>query len=433
MLSYKEATEFLFNQLPAFEKVGESGYKPGLERVVALSAAFGRPHARLKRVIHVAGTNGKGSTSHTLAAILQAQGYRVGLFTSPHLVDFRERIRVNGSMISEEEVVRFVDTFRGLDIEICPSFFELTTIMAFKYFADMNVDIAVVEGGLGGRLDSTNIITPTLSVITNISLDHTGLLGNTRAMIAREKAGIIKEGRPVLIGETDAEITPVFESIARDLEAPIYFAENIDPLIAAVEIGGLMKYTTRSHGTLQGDLTGECQIKNTRTVLAAIDIFRGQGVDISDRAVQTGLRNVVALTGLAGRWQTVGKDPLTVCDTGHNPAGWRYSVDRLASLPGTRHIVIGFVADKDVREILSMIAARKIGHAIYHFVAPDSHRAMPADRLRSLAAEVGLSGHSYGSVAEGYKKALADAGKGDSIFIGGSNYVVAEALAIMQR
>lgn len=431
--NYRDATEFLFNQLPAFEKIGQAGYKPGLERVSRLSEIFGNPHQHLHCAIHIAGTNGKGSTAHTLAAILQAQGYRVGLFTSPHLVDFRERIRVNGIMIPKEKVVTFVNKYLSGNHALDPSFFELTTVMAMSHFVDEHVDVAVIEVGLGGRLDSTNIITPTLSIITNIDLDHTAMLGTTRAMIASEKAGIIKRGLPVVIGESDSETDPVFLAKASAMDAPITFASRYSPIVKSIpDDHDRMVYRTRFHGEIIGQLTGECQIRNAATILTAIDILIQSGLDISDRSIRRGFSEVCSLTGLTGRWTVLSSSPLTVCDTGHNPAGWRYIIPRLISLSGKVHLIIGFVADKDVEEILDMIAAAGRDFMFY-FVAPDSHRALSSVTLKAMATARGLDGRAFDSVEAAYKKALAEADEGDSIFIGGSNYVVAELLAILKQ
>lgn len=426
---YKAVTDYLFNQLPAFEQKGASAYKPGLHTVTRLSELFGSPHSRL-RCIHVAGTNGKGSTCHSLAAVLQSAGYKVGLFTSPHLVDFRERMRIDGRMIPEQEVVDFVDRYRAMDAGLHPSFFELTTVMAFDWFARSGVDVAVIEVGLGGRLDSTNIITPCLSVITNISLDHTGLLGNTPAAIAGEKAGIIKPGVPVVIGEAgDASVREVFSRKAAEEKAPIEFAEDYRPVLSfSSSAEGGFDYLTRDFGKVHGELSGECQPLNVATVLTALVALRRQGFEISDRSVAEGMSRVGELTGLAGRWMTLGREPLRVCDTGHNPGGWRYIVDQLGAAGRQLHLVIGFVDDKDVGSILGMLAA-VVPAARYYFVAPQSHRALPAASLAEMAAGYGLKGESFASVAEGYENALAAAGKGDMVFIGGSNYVVGELLA----
>lgn len=432
-MTYKEAIEYLFVQIPAFERSGASGYKPGLERVMQLYALFGSPEKELRASIHVAGTNGKGSTSHTLAAILQSQGYRVGLFTSPHLIDFRERIRVDGKMITEDYVTRFVEKYLSFNADFEPSFFELTTVMALRYFADQDVDVAVIEVGLGGRLDSTNIISPDLCVITNIALDHTDLLGLTRREIAGEKAGIIKSGVDVVVGESDDEIRDVFVDRCRQCGSSLCFAEEPSPILESKNENGRIKYQSLSHGEILGALAGDCQIRNTATILKAVDCLNRMGWGISDEAVRIGFLNVVEMTGLSGRWQILNHDPLTVCDTAHNPAGWRLMIDQIGRLTGFVHLVIGFVADKDVADILRIIEphSRRIK---FYFVSPDSHRALAAEVLGQMAVEVGIKSpmEVAESVAEGYKKALADCSKGDSIFVGGSNYVVAELLDFLR-
>lgn len=429
-MTYQEAIDFLYVQIPSFERIGASGYKPGLERVTRLSNLFGSPERRLKAAIHVAGTNGKGSTSHTLAAILQSQGYRVGLFTSPHLIDFRERIRVDGEVISEDQVTRFVEKYLSLNADFEPSFFELTTVMALCYFADQDVDVAVIEVGLGGRLDSTNIISPDLCVITNIALDHTDLLGSTRREIAGEKAGIIKRGVDVVVGESDDEIRDVFVDRCRQCESTLCFAEEHSPILQSRNENGRIKYQSRSHGEILGALAGDCQIKNTATILTVVDRLNRMGWEIRDEAVRNGFFNVVKMTGLSGRWQILNHDPLTVCDTAHNPAGWRSMIDQIERLPGIIHLVIGFVADKDVNDILSIIEpySRRMK---FYFVSPDSHRALAAKSLAQMAVAAGIKSPTEVAegVVEGYKKALADCSKGDSIFVGGSNYVVAELLS----
>ncbi len=427
-MTYREATEFLFNQLPVFEHQGSSAYKPGLDRTLALSEAFGNPHKSLRNVIHVAGTNGKGSICHTLAAILQAHGYRVGLFTSPHLVDFRERIRVNGVMIPEEAVVDFVERFRGMSSSISPSFFELTTVLAFEYFASRQLDFTIVEVGLGGRLDSSNIVSPALSVITNISLDHTDLLGDTPEKIAREKAGIIKAGVPVLVGEAHGAVRRVFEEVAASVGAPIFFAEDRAEISNCLMTDDGWAYSTRSFGDFIGELSGSYQPRNMSTVLSSLDILKAKGVSLTAEDVSRGASAVCSLTGLAGRWMTVNREPLTICDTGHNPGGWNYISSQIKTLPGKKHIVIGFVADKDVSRVLAMLA-EAVPDAVYYFSAPHNHRRLAPERLRQLAVNVGIDGTVFESVSEAYEKSLAAAGKGDSIFIGGSNYLVGELLA----
>lgn len=433
MIDYNTATEFLFNQLPMFERTGADAYKPGLERVLALSERFGNPHSRLKSVIHVAGTNGKGSTAHTLAAILQSAGYRTGLFTSPHLVDFRERIRIDGKMIGKEAVCQFVDRFIGeCADEIRPSFFELTTVMAFECFVEADVDVAVVEVGLGGRLDSTNIVMPDLCVITNISLDHTSLLGSTEPEIAGEKAGIIKPGAPVVIGEAECAVRDVFSRKAMECGSPIVFAcdKNYVRDTHATESG--YEYETEDYGTIHSALGGDCQPRNANTILAAVECLRKRGFDLPDNAVRKGFSEVVSLTGLAGRWMTLHDEPKVVCDTGHNPGGWQYLCRQIASLPGRVHVVAGFVNDKDVRTILRMMS-ESLTEAHLYFTEPSCHRKLYAADLADMASEYGLCGEVYPKVAEAYEKAFADCGKGDSIFVGGSNYVVAELLPLFKE
>lgn len=428
--SYKEAVEFLFGQLPVFERVGASAYKPGLERVMALSHEFGDPHRHLKKVIHVAGTNGKGSTAHTLAAILQSAGYRTGLFTSPHLVDFRERIRVNGEMITQEAVVDFVNRYVGLSCDLSPSFFELTTVLAFEWFVRSEVDVAIVEVGLGGRLDSTNIVSPDLCVITNISLDHTSLLGETPEAIASEKAGIIKPSVPVVIGEAAGAVRSVFEDAARRCGSPVYFAQDCNPVSSFEPVVGGILYHTVSDGDFIGELAGDYQVNNATTILSAVARLRDLGVSVSEDAVKTGFGNVSKLTGLQGRWMKLSDSPLVICDTGHNPGGWTYLVKQLNDLAGCKHIVVGFVADKDVSAILRMMADN-IHNARYYFTAPQCPRRLDEEQLRECAREQGLYGETFCNVREAYEKALADCDKGDMVFIGGSNYVAAELLSTL--
>ena len=321
-MNYKETVEYLFNSTPVFEHVGATAYKDGLDNSHALDDHFGHPHTRYQ-TIHVAGTNGKGSSSHTLASILQADGHRVGLYTSPHLVDFRERIRVNGVMMPEEYVVDFVREERSFFEPLHPSFFELTTALAFKYFAEQEVDIAVVEVGLGGRLDCTNIITPQLSIITNISVDHTQFLGHTLPEIAHEKAGIIKPHVPVVVGEAVAETRPVFEAKARECGSPIFFAEDRPEVLAAHDTPEGREYETRSFGTLLGDLRGDYQTRNANTILTSVSQLLSRGTIRHPESIGEGFRSVCRRTGLMGRWQPLPGHPHAVCDTGHNVAGWQ--------------------------------------------------------------------------------------------------------------
>lgn len=426
-MDYNDTLEWLFTQLPAFHRVGADAYKPGLERVTELARLYGDPHAHLT-CIHVGGTNGKGSTAHTLAAILQSQGYKVGLFTSPHLLDFRERIRVNGQMITEAEVMEFVESARSLTACLKPSFFELTTVMAFDHFRRCGVDFAVIEVGLGGRLDSTNIITPDLSVITNISLDHTALLGATEVAIASEKAGIIKPGVPVVIGESGGVVRECFLARARSCASDITFADDSDELVSYRPSDEAICYHTRTFGQITGELTGDCQVSNTRTVLEAVKQLRKRGFCIETQAVTRGFSSVRSLTGLMGRWTRLSDSPLTICDTGHNIGGWRYIACQLERHSCRKHIVIGFVNDKDVSAVLSLL--RGIDNAVYYFTQPDTPRRLPAEELRAIAIDNGLCGVCFENVAQAYDKALADVvDKGNEmIFVGGSNFVVADLL-----
>ena len=433
-MTYQETCDYLFSQLPMFEKQGVSGYKEGLENTHALDEHFGHPHEHF-RSIHIAGTNGKGSCAHTISAILQACGYRVGLYTSPHLVDFRERIRINGQPIPEKYVTDFVAQEKQFFEPLHPTFFELTTAMAFKYFSDMNIDIAVIEVGLGGRLDCTNIITPILSVITNISLDHTQLLGTSLEQIAMEKAGIIKKGVPVVIGETTAETRPVFEAMATEQGAPITFAEDHPEVTAAELISTAMHYQTRHYGRLQGQLCGIYQEKNTNTILCAVRKLEERGYmyrfaadsqsEAVGREVSIGFKDVCKLTGLQGRWQIVSEEPLTVCDTGHNVAGWEYLSRQMSQVKCRRmHIVFGAVEDKDVDGMMALLPK----NATYYFTKANNHRAISENVLKMLGQQIGLHGESYPSVAEAYESAHNTAQKDDFVFIGGSSYVVADFL-----
>ncbi len=423
-MNYEETVEYLYNSTPVFEKIGAGAYKEGLSNSLALDAHFNHPH-RLFKTIHVAGTNGKGSCSHTLAAILQAAGYKVGLYTSPHLVDFRERIRVNGKPMDKDYVVDFVEQNRAFFEPLHPSFFELTTAMAFRYFADKRVDIAVIEVGLGGRLDCTNIITPELSVITNISFDHTQFLGHTLAAIAGEKAGIIKKGVPVVIGETVPETRTVFEKKAEEMQAPIVFAEDERLLHETKEKDGKFEYRTRFYPYLQGELTGLCQIRNTNTILSAIRQLVSLRYVIPAQAVEEGFSHVCELTGLMGRWQKLRERPLVICDTGHNVGCFEYLAKQLRSVSCKRlRIVIGMVDDKDYTEVLSMLPKT----AVYYFTQATTHRAIPVEVFAEAARKQALQGQCFPSVQSAYEAALKDAGEDDFVFVGGSSYVVADLL-----
>lgn len=407
-MNYNETIDYLFHSTPVFEKIGAKAYKPGLQTTEELDAHFGHPH-KLFKTIHVAGTNGKGSCSHTLAAILQSQGYKVGLFTSPHLVDFRERIRVNGECVSEQFVIDFVAEHRSFFEPLHPSFFELTTAMAFKYFAEQQVDIAVIEVGLGGRLDCTNIITPLLSVITNISFDHTQFLGNTLAQIAGEKAGIIKPGVAVVVGEYLPETKPVFKEVANQKHAPILFAQDQD-----------FSYD------VDLELKGSYQEKNKKTIFTALSQLQ-QMMSISNDAIQQGFAHVCELTGLRGRWEKLNNAPLTICDTGHNLAGWQYLASQIEAVEApVKHIVFGMVDDKDVDGVLQILP--KTGTKFY-WAQASTHRAIPVEKLAEIAAKHGLDGKTYHSVKEAFKAANEQAMKDDFIFVGGSSYVVADLLS----
>ena len=428
-MNYRETIQYLYDCVPMFQNVGAQGYKEGLANTLALDEHLGHPH-RNYRTIHVAGTNGKGSCSHTIAAILQSAGYKVGLYTSPHLVDFRERIRVNGQMISEDYVVRFVAEQRPFFEPLQPSFFEVTTAMAFKYFEAQRVDIAVVEVGLGGRLDCTNIITPILSVITNISFDHTQFLGHTLAAIAAEKAGIIKAGVPVIVGETNAETKPIFLAKAEEVNAPIVFAEDNSEILSFEQdfAHATLLYTTRTMSELRGELCGYCQEKNTNTVLHALAALRQAGLHFEEPDVRRGFAQVCELTGLMGRWQRLSTSPTVICDTGHNEGGFAYIVRQLEAQPcNTMRIVFGMVSDKDVTTILAMLPK----NAVYYFTQASVKRALSADDMRQKAALCGLSGHSYPTVSEAYNAALSDAEADDFVYVGGSSYVVADLLSFL--
>ncbi|MDD2437729.1 MAG: bifunctional folylpolyglutamate synthase/dihydrofolate synthase [Massilibacteroides sp.] len=429
-MTYEETLYYLYHSIPMYQRCGATAYKPGLGTSVALDNYMRNPH-RSYKTIHVAGTNGKGSTCHLLAAILQSAGYKTGLYTSPHLVDFRERIRVNGKMISEKYVVDFVEKHRPFYESLSPSFFELTSTLAFSYFQEERVDFAVIEVGLGGRLDSTNIITPELSVITNISLDHTQFLGNTLEAIASEKAGIIKPGIPVLIGETGSTgVRNVFWDKAKAENAPIFFAEENDPIQkASMQENGRWVFETKEFGQIDGELGGMVQLHNARTVFTALRLLIAQGVRIDRQAILDAFAHVTVLTGLMGRWQLLQTSPRVICDTGHNPGGWQYLSDQLQKEKkhaDALHLVVGMVNDKDVHTVLSLMPK----NATYYFTQPSVERAMPVEHFAAQAVEAGLKGRSFTSVSEAVSAALSQALPNDFVFIGGSSFVVADALPL---
>lgn len=427
-MDYNEAIDFLYNQLPMFQRVGAPAYKPGLETCLKLSDAFGNPHNKFKSV-HIGGTNGKGSTAHTLAAIMQSAGYKVGLYTSPHLIDFRERIRINGEMIPKYAVSDFVDRFRRMDLDCSPSFFELTMVMAFEYFAIENVDIAMIEVGLGGRLDSTNIISPEMCVITNISFDHMQFLGETLEAIAGEKAGIIKPGIPVVIGEASGKIKEVFERKAKEVHAPIVFADELK-LFSSYRIAddGIYYQGTPS-GDIKGVLTGEYQLKNTATIFSAVKQLISQGWVVSDDAVRNGFAHVDSLTGLSGRWMKISDKPLTICDTGHNEGGWQYLSHQISRMGKMRHLVIGFVSDKDVSHIIKLMPK----DAKYYFTRPSIARGMDENILAETAKKEDLRGEVFSDVRSAYEAARNNASADDFIYVGGSTFVVADFLAYLEE
>lgn len=424
-MNYQETLNWLFSQLPMYQREGQAAYKANLDNTLALDEYFKHPHTLFK-TIHVAGTNGKGSVSHMLASILQEAGYKTGLYTSPHLKDFRERIKINGEMVSEQYVIDFVEDNKELFAQIHPSFFEMTVAMAFKYFADQQVDIAVIEVGLGGRLDSTNIITPLASIITNISFDHMALLGNTLEKIAGEKAGIIKSGIPAIVGVRDKEYDYVFEERAASVNTTLSFAGEQWNVEKNPEGNYHLK---RSSGeefcNLSCELKGDYQRKNIPTVLETIPALRAAGLQITDEQVRTGISRVITNTGLHGRWQTLAQSPLTICDTGHNIDGITEIVQQLQKCQYERlHFVIGMVNDKDVDHVLCILPK----DAIYYFTKASIPRAMNEEILAEKARTAGLHGTCYPTVATAYEAARQNATKQDMIYIGGSTFVVAEVL-----
>lgn len=427
-MNYNETINFLFSQLAMYQSQGPSAYKPGLDTTVALDTAFLSPSRRIK-TIHVAGTNGKGSTSHSIAAVLQAAGYKTGLFTSPHLLDFRERIRINGQMIPKEKVTDFVNRYLSMNIDIHPSFFELTTIMAFDWFAQSDVDIAVIEVGLGGRLDSTNIITPILSVITNISPDHTAILGHTLEAIASEKAGIIKPDVPAIVGEAENSVRTVFENRAAEVGAPVIFATDNLPYSSFVIEPEHIVYENTPFGSLKCDLTGSYQPSNMATVLTSLAVLKNScNIKLMASDVKKGLAAVTATTGLMGRWMQLSSDPSLICDTGHNIGGWEYIVPRLNDIPGHKEIIIGFVNDKDVSSVLKI--ASTIKDADFHFTQASVSRAMPVGDLVKMAQAHGITGDSHATVKEAYETVIKKAEPTSTIFVGGSTFIVADLLSV---
>ena len=405
-MNYIDTVNWMFNQLPMYQNKGKAAYKEDLGNTILLANHLKNPENKFKSV-HVAGTNGKGSTSHMIASVLQEAGYNVGLYTSPHLKDFRERIKINGKEISKQFVIQFIKRNKSFFEKHSLSFFEMTVGLAFEYFAKKKVDIAIIEVGLGGRLDSTNIVTPLVSVITNIGLDHTQFLGNTLAAIAKEKAGIIKQNIPVVIGETQKETERVFNEIALQNESPIYYADQT---------------IKKSYKT---DLLGHYQKSNVKTAVQTFTILQRLGFNTSERQISKGLQKVVANTTLLGRWQILGDNPKIICDTAHNKEGLTSTMQQLLQESFDQlHLVIGMVNDKNIDKIIELFPK----NARYYFCKPDIQRGLDANLLKSKFHENGLNGKAYQSVANALKKAKDNAQKNDLIYVGGSTFVVAEII-----
>jgi len=427
--TYQQTLDYLFERLPMFSRIGKAALKPDLTNTIKLCEAFGNPQEKFKS-IHIAGTNGKGSTSHMLSAVMQQAGYKTGLYTSPHLADFRERIRINGVPVSKEWVVGFVDKHKAVIEEISPSFFEITVAMAFEAFEEEQVDVAVIETGLGGRLDSTNVITPVLSIITNISYDHTDLLGHTLAEIAGEKAGIIKYKVPVIIGEQNDETERVFFEQAIHKQTNVYYAETMWDM---VRINNDAKYqyykaidtARREMFDLQTDLQGNYQQHNIKTVLTAAALLHNMGWKVTPQSAMKSLMNVKAATGLRGRWEWLQEHPAIICDVAHNPAGLKEVLEQWKHVKATnKHIVIGFVKDKDVAEALKLFPT----DATYYFCNADNPRALPATELKNIAESMGLKGAPYSSVKDAIDTAKNALSHDDALLITGSFFIVGEAL-----
>lgn len=437
-MQYTEALDLLLQRLPMFSRVGNKAVKPGLENIIALCAALGNPQQN-KKFVHIAGTNGKGSTSHIIAATLQKAGYKTGLYTSPHLVDLRERIRINGTPVSKDFVIDFVRNSPPLIDSIRPSYFEMNVAMAFKAFSDEEVDIAVIETGLGGRLDSTNIITPELSVITNISYDHTDILGNTLTAIASEKAGIIKDGVPVVIGETHPETESVFFRQALMHKSPIVFADSIWDMVKVSDDAYSQRFKAVNKASkdiydITTDLLGNYQAANIKTALAASDILGNAGWNIDSQMCIAALANVKQTTGLRGRWDFVNHHPDVILDVAHNPAGMTLTMDNLERLRQSKknskvRIICGFVKDKDISAVLKLMPK----DAQYYFTQAAIPRAMPADELAQTGNHNGLYGASFPAVKDAVQAALSAAAPDDIVIITGSFFIVGEAMGEIEH
>ena len=429
-MTYQETIGYLYERLPVFQNIGARAFKPGLHTTRELCKSLGDPQDKYP-TIHIAGTNGKGSTSHMLAAILQESGYTVGLYTSPHLKDFRERIRVNGVCVPEEFIIGFVDDQKSNIDKLSPSFFEVTVAMAFSYFGKANVDVAVIEVGMGGRLDSTNVITPELSLITNISFDHMQFLGDTLDKIAAEKAGIIKSGVPVVVSEyQNAEIGDVITNAAEAANAPLTFASDVFEVSFVTMADGKMLVDVKDRASgaivskgLATDLTGAYQLKNIAGVWVAKDILISKGWKISGDSVKRAMQSVSAITGLKGRWQQLRTSPDVYCDTAHNTAGLTITLEQFDTVcKGMKRFVVGFVGDKDISTMLSLFPK----DAQYYFCEPSNMRALKAEELQLRALEHGLKGKTFGNVNEALEEAIRDSAPTDAIYVGGSTFVVAD-------
>jgi dihydrofolate synthase/folylpolyglutamate synthase len=431
-MNYKETVDYLYSKLPMYQRDGNAAYKASLDNTFRLDKYFKSPHKKYL-TIHVGGTNGKGSVCHILTSVLQNAGYKTGLYTSPHLIDFRERIKVNSQLISEDYVIKFVKEHINYFESIQSSFFEMTVFLAFEYFAYMKVDIAIIEVGLGGRLDSTNIINPILSVITNIGHDHMEFLGSTIDEIAYEKAGIIKKSVPVIIGESDTKTDNIFERIAEGKSSPLYFADRIysagDSIFSAdeMQVFNIEKESQIYYPNLKTDLLGIYQKKNILTALACIDFLKDNGFEIASIDIYNGLKKVITNTGFYGRWQIMKKEPCIICDTAHNLEGFKSVISQIKSTPCKNlHIIIGFVKDKNIDDFLKIFPEK----ATYYFTRPDVPRGLNEEIILEKSKAYNLKGKTYQSVEKAYRVAISSADKDDMIFIGGSTYVVADFLML---
>ncbi len=427
-MDYNQCLDFLYSQLPMFQRQGAAAYKADLSNTIALMDMLEQPQ-KVFPAIHIAGTNGKGSSAHMIASVLQQQGYKTGLYTSPHLIDFRERIRVDGEMISEEAVIKFVEDYQEKFLPIQPSFFEITFGMALDYFRSQEVDIVVMETGMGGRLDSSNVVEPIVTLITNIGLDHTRFLGDTLEKIAVEKAGIIKNEVPVIIGEKQNEVRAVFENMANEKEAPLFFSDDLVKLETRFSEKKLcfdVRIKGRKKGVFCIPLLGKYQEHNLRAVFATLYQLDAEGsFPLSDENIRKGLACVVKSTGIIGRWQILSEQPKVICDTGHNEDGLNYVIEQLKNEKYKRlHFVLGMVNDKNIEKVLSLLPK----NAIYYYCKADIPRGLPVKELETTAITIGLSGKSFRSVKDAFEAAKEKADINDLIFVGGSTFIVAEVL-----